>query len=100
MAQGLRTPGMTEGRRREWMSGARGSTMKASWCPFTPLTKACMECARAAGYVRLALEAAAENKGALSLYQKAGFVEYGRNPKGFRSKTAGFQELIYMRLEW
>lgn len=63
------------------------------------LTEACIECARVAGYVQLELNVVAENTGALSLYQKVGFVEYGRNPKGFRSKTTGFQTLIYMRLE-
>lgn len=63
------------------------------------LTAACIECARAAGYIQLELNVVADNKNAVSLYQKAGFVEYGRNPKGFRSKTEGFQELIYMRLE-
>lgn len=63
------------------------------------LLTACIECARAAGYVQLELNVVAENKKALSMYQKAGFVEYGRNPKGFRSRTTGFQELVYMRLE-
>ena len=41
----------------------------------------------------------AENARAISMYQTAGFVEYGRNPKGFRSRNAGYQELIFMRLE-
>jgi len=63
------------------------------------LLTACVECARAAGYVQLELNVVAENARALSMYRKAGFVEYGRNPKGFCSRTAGFQELIYMRLE-
>ncbi len=63
------------------------------------LTAACIECARAAGYVQLELIAVAENARALSMYEKAGFVEYGRNPKGFNSRVAGFQELVYMRLE-
>lgn len=63
------------------------------------LLTACVECAKAAGYLQLELDMAAENTRALSLYQKAGFVEYGRNPKGFYSRTAGFQELISMRLE-
>ena len=49
------------------------------------LTKACIECA--------------ENKAALALYKSVGFVEYGRNPKGFRSRTTGWQELVLMRLE-
>lgn len=63
------------------------------------LTAACIECARAAGYIQLELNVVAENARALSMYEKAGFVEYGRNPKGFRSRVAGFQELVYMRLE-
>ncbi len=63
------------------------------------LTKACIDCARAAGYAQLELNAVAENQRALALYRDMGFVEYGRNPKGFRSRTAGYQELIYMRLE-
>ena len=28
-----------------------------------------------------------------------GFTEYGRNPRGFRSRTAGWQPLSLMRLE-
>ncbi len=63
------------------------------------LTAACIECAKAAGYVQLELNVVAGNVRALSIYKKAGFVEYGRNPKGFNSRLAGFQEVIYMRLE-
>ena len=63
------------------------------------LTDACIECARAAGYAQLELEAVAENKNALALYESAGFVEYGRNPKGFRSRLTGWQELVLMRLD-
>ena len=63
------------------------------------LITACIECARAAGYIQLELNVVADNVRALSMYQKVGFVEYGRNPKGFNSRTAGFQEVIYMRLE-
>ena len=63
------------------------------------LTAACIECARAAGYIQLELSAVAGNARALSMYKKAGFVEYGRNPKGFHSRLAGFQEVIHMRLE-
>ena len=48
------------------------------------LTKACIECARAAGYSQLELNVVAENKAAVSLYKKLGFCEYGRNPLGFR----------------
>ena len=63
------------------------------------LTFACIECAKIAGYTQLELEVVADNTRAIAMYQKAGFVEYGRNPKGFQSRTAGFQEIVYMRLE-
>lgn len=63
------------------------------------LMDACVECARNAGYVQLELTVVAGNERAISMYEKAGFVVYGRNPKGFRSRTAGFQELIQMRLD-
>lgn len=63
------------------------------------LMAACVECARAAGYLQLELSVVAENARAVSMYQKAGFVEYGRNPKGFNSRLTGFQEVIFMRLE-
>jgi len=63
------------------------------------LTEACIECAGAAGYVQLELEAVAENQNALALYKSAGFREYGRNAKGFRSRFSGWQELVLMALE-
>ena len=63
------------------------------------LMEACIECARDAGYVQLELDAVADNAIAISLYGKAGFVEYGRNPKGFKSRTSGYQEVVSMRLE-
>lgn len=45
------------------------------------------------------LEVVAENRAALSLYESVGFVEYGRNPKGFRSRYTGWQEVVLMRLD-
>ena len=63
------------------------------------LVEACVECARAAGYVQLELEVVADNERALSLYRSEGFVEYGRNPRGYRSRQSGWQELVLMRLE-
>ena len=63
------------------------------------LMASCIECAKAAGYHQLELNVVAENVRALSMYEKAGFVEYGRNPKGFRSRITGFQEVVAMRLE-
>ena len=63
------------------------------------LIEACIKCAKEAGYVQLELNVVAENTRAISLYKIEGFVEYGRNPKGFKSRTSGFQEVIYMLLE-
>ena len=63
------------------------------------LTEACIECARKAGYSQFELEVVSDNTAALSLYKSVGFVEYGRNPRAFRSRFTGWQELIYMRLE-
>lgn len=63
------------------------------------LLEACIRCAADAGYVQLELSVVADNERAIAMYQKAGFVEYGRNPKGFCSRMSGFQELVSMRLE-
>ena len=41
----------------------------------------------------------ASNLNAVALYKNVGFTEYGRNPKGFYSRTDGYRELIYMKLE-
>ena len=50
-------------------------------------------------YIQLELEAVAENEHALALYRSVGFAEYGRNPKGFRSRISGWQAVVLMRLE-
>lgn len=63
------------------------------------LTEACIACAREAGYAQLELNVVAENESALALYRKLGFAEFGRNPRGFRSRIGGEQTLVYMRLE-
>ena len=63
------------------------------------LMTSCIECAKTAGYSQLELSVVAENVRAFSMYEKAGFIEYGRNPKGFNSRKTGFQEVIHMRLE-
>ena len=63
------------------------------------LTAACIECAKKAGYIQLELDVVAENQRAIAMYKSLGFMEYGRNPKGFNSRYTGFQELVYMRLE-
>lgn len=63
------------------------------------LTRACIQCAREAGYSQIELNVVAENAAAIALYTKEGFVEYGCNPRGFNSRLSGYQELVYMRLE-
>ena len=63
------------------------------------LLEACIECARKAGYVQIELNVIADNSRAIDMYEKVGFVEFGRNPRGFKSRMSGYQELVYMRLE-
>ena len=63
------------------------------------LTRACIACAKQAGFLQLELAVVADNERALRLYRSEGFVEYGRNPRGFRSRLTGWQTLILMRLE-
>ena len=63
------------------------------------MMKACIECARAAGYTQLELEVVAGNEKAYNMYKSEGFVEYGRNPRGFVSRLNGRQETVAMRLE-
>lgn len=77
------------------------SVLKSYWGQGigTALLEACIECAKTAGYIQLELNVVAENAGAAAMYRKAGFIEYGRNPKAFNSRLTGFQELIYMRLD-
>lgn len=65
----------------------------------TALTTACIAAARQAGYLQLELEVVAENQAAIHLYQRLGFIEYGRNPKAFRTRAGRWQEIILMRQE-
>ncbi len=65
----------------------------------TVLMTACIENAKQAGCLQLELEAVADNVSALGLYRKMGFIEYGRNPRGLRTKDGAWQELVLMRLE-
>ena len=62
------------------------------------LAGACIRCAKEAGYEQLELTAAAENERALSLYRSLGFEEFGRNPRGFKSRSGRYQEVVYMLL--
>ena len=45
-------------------------------------------------YAQLELNVVAGNERAISMYRDMGFVEFGRNPRGFNSRESGFQELI------
>ena len=63
------------------------------------LTKQCILCAKQAGFLQLELDVVAENEKAIRLYKKFGFVEFGRNPLGFRCSDGKWQELTMMRLE-
>ena len=51
------------------------------------------------GFLQMELEVVADNLSAISLYESVGFREYGRNPRGFRTKDGLWQELVLMRLE-
>lgn len=62
------------------------------------LTEACIACAKEAGYAQLELDVVADNAAATALYRSVGFAEFGRNPRGFRSRLTGWQELVMMRL--
>lgn len=63
------------------------------------MTRACVALAKQAGYAQLELQAVADNAHALALYESEGFREFGRNPRGFRSRFTGWQTLVYMRRE-
>lgn len=63
------------------------------------LMQVCIECAGRAGYAQLELDVVAENERAIALYESLGFTEFGRNPRGFRSRRGVWQELVLMRLE-
>ena len=63
------------------------------------MTEACIECARKAGYAQLELEAVCDNERACRLYKDIGFTEFGRNPRGFRTRQGTWQETVLMRME-
>ena len=63
------------------------------------LIESCIECDREEGYIQLELDVVSDNENALNLYRKYGYIEYGRNPKGFKTRDGRWQELVLMRLE-
>ena len=62
------------------------------------LTEACIACAGQAGYLQLELDVVADNAAAIALYRSLGFREYGRNPRGFRTRGGAYQGLVLMQL--
>ena len=63
------------------------------------LDRACIACAKRAGYSQLELDVVSDNVAAIKLYRSEGFAEWGRNPRGFRNRSGAWQELVLMRLE-
>ncbi len=63
------------------------------------MTRAAIECAKAMGYLQLELDVVEDNTRAAELYKSEGFVEFGRNPMGFRSRYTGMNALVMMRLD-
>jgi RimJ/RimL family protein N-acetyltransferase len=63
------------------------------------MAEACIECAKKAGFSQLELDVVADNERAVNLYRSLGFTEYGRNPRGMRSRTAGWQTFLLMRMD-
>lgn len=64
------------------------------------LTLACIDQAKAASYLQLELEVVGDNESAVNLYKSCGFTEYGRNPRGFRTREGKWQTLVLMRYEF
>lgn len=77
------------------------SILKAYWGLGigTQLLDACILSARRAGYRQVELEAVADNEQALLLYKKAGFTEFGRNPRGFKTRSGKWQTVVLMLLD-
>jgi ribosomal protein S18 acetylase RimI-like enzyme len=64
----------------------------------TALLSACIETARDAGYEQLELEVVADNTRAIALYERLGFVTYGRRPHGFKFRDGSYIDELLMVL--
>lgn len=62
-------------------------------------TVSSLNCITVVIFTPVITDVVSENESALRLYRKHGFVEYGRNPRGFRTRSGKWQELVLMRLE-
>lgn len=58
-----------------------------------------IDCAKNAGFSQIELEVVSDNQNAIALYRSLGFIEFGRNPRGFITHNDKWQELVSMRLE-
>ena len=62
------------------------------------LMDSALECAREMGFAQVELEVVGDNERAIGLYRSLGFIEFGRNPLAFKSRTGAWQEFVSMRL--
>ena len=65
----------------------------------TALMEHCIRYAEKVGFLQLELDVVADNESAVKLYKRHGFVEFRRNPLGFRRRDGSWQEVILMRRE-
>ena len=65
----------------------------------TALMEHCIRYAEKVGFLQLELDVVADNESAVKLYKRHGFVEFGRNPLGFRCRDGSWQEVILTRRE-
>lgn len=63
------------------------------------LMKAAITEARRVGYEQLELGVFADNARAIALYEKLGFLEYGRGPRAFRLKDGTYIDEVLMSLQ-
>lgn len=63
------------------------------------LLAACIAAARDMGYEQVELEAVADNARAIALYERFGFVIYGRRPNGSKFRDGSYADDILMLLQ-
>lgn len=64
----------------------------------TAMMKVLIKEAKRVGYEQMELEVVSENKAAIGLYEKLGFVRHGLLPRGFKNRDGSYCELISMLL--
>lgn len=63
------------------------------------MMQALIDAARTTGIEQLELDVVADNKPAIALYQKQGFVEYGRHPRMIKYRDGRYADMLLMMLE-